>query len=41
MEFFLSGSLASVTVEGVQFADKSALWNVPRPSAAASWSEQA
>ncbi|PIL32188.1 hypothetical protein GSI_05433 [Ganoderma sinense ZZ0214-1] len=32
MEFFLSASFASVTLEGAQFADKSALWNVPRAS---------
>ena len=30
MEFFLSASFASVTLEGAQFADKSALWNVPK-----------
>ncbi|KAI1786754.1 hypothetical protein LXA43DRAFT_1098878 [Ganoderma leucocontextum] len=35
MEFFLSASFASVTLNGAQFADKSALWNVPRAAAAA------
>ena len=32
MDFFLSASFASVTLEGAQFADKTALWNVPRAS---------
>lgn len=31
MEFLLSASFGTVTVEGAQFADQSTLWNVPRP----------
>ena len=34
MEFFLSASFASVTLDDARFADKSALWNVPRASVA-------
>ncbi len=35
MEFFLSASFASVTLEDARFADKSALWNVPKAALAA------
>ena len=34
MDFFLSASFASVTLDDARFADKSALWNVPRASVA-------
>lgn len=32
MEFFLSASFASVRLDDARFADKAALWNVPRAS---------